>query len=125
MDKLEVLVRLDLLDSELSHKENMLKEWCNKCDDRNQFLYHYIDKMSGIKWAREALEKARSAIVYAYESPEITEVYPHCKSEVTLYWDVKDRGYKAFCPVCGERVDTRLRWVYMLTSKNNRNNKNN
>lgn len=84
MDKLEVLVRLDLLDSELSYEENVLKEWCNKC-----------------------------------------ELYPHCKRKVTLYWNVKDRGYKAFCPVCGEKVDTRLRWVYMLTSKNNRNNKNN
>lgn len=92
MDKLEVLVRLDLLDSELNHEENVLKEWCNKCDDRNQFLYHYIGKMSGIKWAREALEKARSAIVYADESPEITEACPHCKREVTLCWNVKDRG---------------------------------
>ena len=104
MGKPEVLVRLDLLDSELSHEENVLKEQCNKCDDRNPFLYHYIGKMSGIKWARGALEKARSAIVYADESPEVTEICPHCKSEIILRWDVKDRGYKAYCPVCGKRL---------------------
>lgn len=34
----------------------------------------------------------------------VTEVCPHCESEVTLGWDVEERGYKAFCPVCGGRL---------------------
>lgn len=32
---------------------------------------------------------------------EVTEVCPNCESEVTMVWDVKQDGYKAFCPVCG------------------------
>lgn len=42
------------------------------------------------------------AIAHADEPPEVTELCPHCESKVTLHWDVKDRGYKAYCPVCGE-----------------------
>ena len=34
----------------------------------------------------------------------VTEVCPHCESEVTLGWDVEERGYKAYCPVCGGRL---------------------
>lgn len=34
----------------------------------------------------------------------VTEICPHCESEVTLEWDVEERGYKAFCPVCGGRL---------------------
>ncbi len=35
---------------------------------------------------------------------EVTEVCPHCESEITMTWDVASRGYKAFCPVCGKRL---------------------
>ena len=35
---------------------------------------------------------------------EITEVCPHCDREVTMTWDVKEDGYKAFCPYCGGRL---------------------
>lgn len=34
----------------------------------------------------------------------VTEWCPHCESEIELVWDVGDRGYKAFCPVCGKRL---------------------
>lgn len=34
----------------------------------------------------------------------ITEVCPCCDSEITMVWDVATRGYKAYCPVCGERL---------------------
>lgn len=44
------------------------------------------------------------AIAHAEEPSEVTELCPHCESEVTLQWDVKDRGYKAYCPVCGKRL---------------------
>ena len=35
---------------------------------------------------------------------EVTEWCPHCESEITMTWDVESMGYKAFCPVCGERL---------------------
>ena len=34
----------------------------------------------------------------------VNEVCPNCESEVTMIWDVKKRGYRAFCPVCGGRL---------------------
>ena len=35
---------------------------------------------------------------------EITEVCPHCESEITMQWNVSESGYKAYCPVCGKRL---------------------
>lgn len=32
------------------------------------------------------------------------ETCPHCEAEIEMRWDVKIRGYKAFCPVCGKRL---------------------
>lgn len=34
----------------------------------------------------------------------VTEVCPHCENEIEMVWNVNDRGYKAFCPVCGQRL---------------------
>lgn len=102
MDKLEALRRLDLLDLELSREEDVLRERSNKWDDNIPLGSYYFGKMSGVKWAREALEKVRSAIVYADEPSEVTEMCPSCGKEVTLIWDTEKDGYKAFCPYCGE-----------------------
>ena len=34
----------------------------------------------------------------------VTEMCPHCESEVEMRWDTDKLGFKAFCPVCGERL---------------------
>ena len=34
----------------------------------------------------------------------VTEMCPHCQSEVQMQWDTDTMGFKAFCPVCGERL---------------------
>lgn len=34
----------------------------------------------------------------------VTEYCPECETEVTMQWDVKALGYKAFCPHCGKRL---------------------
>lgn len=34
----------------------------------------------------------------------VTEVCPHCESEIEMRWDTDTMGFKAFCPVCGERL---------------------
>ncbi len=34
----------------------------------------------------------------------VTEVCPYCESEIEMRWSVKDLGYKATCPVCGNRL---------------------
>ena len=34
----------------------------------------------------------------------ITETCPHCESEIEMIWNTDERGFKAFCPVCGKRL---------------------
>lgn len=42
----------------------------------------------------------------------ITECCPSCGSEITMKWDISERGYKAFCPVCGERLMLCVKCLY-------------
>ncbi len=35
---------------------------------------------------------------------EVVEMCPSCGNEIVMDWDVSERGYKAFCPVCGGRL---------------------
>ena len=35
---------------------------------------------------------------------QATEICPNCDKEVTLIWDVRIDGFKAYCPYCGERL---------------------
>ena len=34
----------------------------------------------------------------------VTELCPHCETEIEMSWDVKVLGYKAYCPHCGKRL---------------------
>lgn len=34
----------------------------------------------------------------------VTEMCPHCESEVEMRWDTDTMGFRAFCPVCGNRL---------------------
>ena len=38
------------------------------------------------------------------ETAEVTEFCSCCEHEVTLQWNVKENGLKAFCPYCGSRL---------------------
>lgn len=35
---------------------------------------------------------------------DVTEFCPNCESEIEMKWDIERDGYKAFCPVCGNRL---------------------
>lgn len=35
---------------------------------------------------------------------QVVELCPSCGNEVKMYWDVREDGYKAYCPYCGERL---------------------
>ncbi len=37
-------------------------------------------------------------------SEMIIELCPHCEAEIEMKWDVTKHGYKAYCPVCGNRL---------------------
>lgn len=43
-------------------------------------------------------------LVHAGRTYLVTEVCPHCESEVEMRWNTDTMGYKAFCPVCGKRL---------------------
>lgn len=34
----------------------------------------------------------------------VTEWCGDCNNEITMDWEVKERGFKAYCPVCGNRL---------------------
>lgn len=34
----------------------------------------------------------------------VTEMCPHCESEVEMRWNTDAMGFRAFCPVCGKRL---------------------
>ena len=104
MDKREVLRRLDQLCLELSSEEGMLKYLCNEMNGNAPLYYVYYGKMIGVEWTKGELEKVRSAIDHIDESSEVTEMCPSCGHEVTIIWDTERDGYKAYCPVCGERL---------------------
>lgn len=45
-----------------------------------------------------------STLTQPNEPLTVAEVCPHCESEITMEWNVKTLGYKAYCPVCGNRL---------------------
>lgn len=46
----------------------------------------------------EDIEKA------LFRSYVVTETCPHCESEIKMRWNTDTMGFKAFCPVCGQRL---------------------
>lgn len=39
-----------------------------------------------------------------YERQTIVEYCAECESEIEMCWNIKENGYRAFCPVCGSRL---------------------
>ena len=52
----------------------------------------------------EYLRRLEAQIMSCGNSPMVVEVCPHCESEIEMRWSVMAMGYKAFCPVCGNRL---------------------
>ena len=50
-------------------------------------------------WARWLQKDADDDRTYI-----VTELCPHCQSEIEMRWNTDTDGYKAFCPVCGKRL---------------------
>ena len=61
-----------------------------------------VEQVRELAAAYIALSQERNMLML--EKNEVTEVCPHCESEITMIWDVAQQGYKAFCPVCGKRI---------------------
>lgn len=51
-----------------------------------------------------ALEKEAGKCYYLLVTNEVTEYCSECGSEITLHWNIREDGMKAYCPVCGNRL---------------------
>ena len=38
------------------------------------------------------------------EKQIIIEFCPHCENEIEMVWNIAERGYQAYCPICGNRL---------------------
>ena len=73
----------------------------------DELLYRLLEIMP--EFGENEVADEMYKIVFEYteqdiEENEITEVCPHCESEITMQWSVEESGYKAYCPVCGKRL---------------------
>lgn len=59
-------------------------------------LESFVDANKKAEDAEHAEDDDRTYIV--------TELCPHCLNEVEMRWDTDHFGFKAFCPVCGNRL---------------------
>ena len=81
-----------------SHFGEIMEQWkkdCLECDDQ-----HGADVIIDVILQLDDMP----TFTQPNEPLTVTEVCPHCESEITMEWDVKTRGHKAFCPVCGNRL---------------------
>lgn len=75
-------------------------------------LYDFIQERLTIHgYAGTMAEKFAKEYGYAFvaieephQSTTVVELCPNCGTEVEMRWDVKTDGFKAFCPVCGNRL---------------------
>lgn len=68
----------------LKRDDVILQRLCERCIERG--------------YAKGALPKATD------RTYTVTEFCPNCENEIEMRWDTDDRGFKAFCPVCGKRL---------------------
>ena len=63
-----------------------------------------VKKYVGENHNADKKEEALKKMVEQANQYMVVETCPHCESEIEMRWDTESRGYKAFCPVCGERL---------------------
>ena len=74
-------------------------------DDEREFtttrLKEFLLDYYGIEYAPNTSTPAPQPPA---QEKTVTEMCPHCMNEVTMRWDTVTMGFKAFCPVCGNRL---------------------
>ncbi|MEY8369760.1 DUF4314 domain-containing protein [Anaerovoracaceae bacterium 42-11] len=82
------------------------------CNSDEIFEYDTLCvNLSEIKGEEETFSKERENLIKALKKRVeqanqymVVEMCPYCESEIEMRWDAESRGYKAFCPVCGQRL---------------------
>ena len=79
------------------------QEWATICKlcglplGQTERIVLHVDEMECfVNLSKKAVDSERTYTV--------TEMCPHCESEIEMCWDTDTMGFKAFCPVCGERL---------------------
>lgn len=58
----------------------------------------------GYKNAAEYIQSLEARIARYESRSTVVEVCPSCENEIEMRWDVEAMGYRAFCPVCGNKL---------------------
>lgn len=71
-----------------------------ECDDffGDVWIYTLAETEKDHQMLLNILDKAQ------HETETVTELCPECDREVTLVWNPRKQGFKAFCPHCGARL---------------------
>lgn len=98
VDKREYSSLSDLITNELEHL-NFEDLICFDDDILKDVLLRFL----GISEA-PVNEPANAVDMKDTEPGFVTEYCANCETEIEMRWDVEALGYKAFCPVCRERL---------------------
>lgn len=84
-------------------RHNWIGQWiCAECEYDDLVGEVFIYTLSGTEQEHQRLldilDKAQ------HETETVTELCPECDREVTLVWNPRKQGFKAFCPHCGARL---------------------
>ena len=73
----------------------------------NEAAFHGFNELSNsveISIPYSLYEEAIRKDIRESEKHTVIEVCQECMREIELRWDVRNDGYKAYCPVCGSRL---------------------
>ncbi|MDE6020914.1 MAG: hypothetical protein K2H01_07980 [Ruminococcus sp.] len=68
-------------------------------EELQKVIYRFNDGRLVESTAVEHIKKNETQVI---SNTNVTEWCPHCDTEITMEWNIKERGYEAHCPVCGE-----------------------
>ncbi len=105
-----------MLAEPLSRGELLIVKLAENLSDGGTFVdFTPIDFISNLD--DDMLKLAINGIIFRRENPTVamlkmddertyivTEWCPNCESEIEMRWDTDTQGFKAFCPVCGQRL---------------------
>lgn len=72
-----------------------VQTWLTACEKRRAYpTFNFVEEQPVVSVSDKDAQRTFT----------VTEMCPHCETEVVMRWNTATMGYKAFCPVCGERL---------------------
>lgn len=79
-------------------------EWETLCKMAGNLPPEHTERIVISNYTLESYVSAERGQRTKKELPEVVEWCNNCETEIEMRWDVLTQGYRAFCPVCGERL---------------------